>query len=68
VDNNVDDRERAILSALSNPQRARVDNVDIQQATIYEQIAAVKFLAAIQAVRDPAKAFTRMQIVPPGSV
>jgi|WetSurMetagenome_2_1015567.scaffolds.fasta_scaffold1964165_1 hypothetical protein len=64
----LDDLETILTAALTAPQRAKVDTVDITQPTLYEQIALAKHLASINATRDPRKAFTLVKIVPPGAV
>ena len=63
----LDDLETTLTTALTTPQRAKVDTVDVTQPTLYEQIAMAKHLAAINSTRDYAKAFFRMKIVPPGA-
>ena len=63
----LDDLETALTAALTAPQRAKVDTVDITQPTLFEQIALAKHLTAINATRDPRKAFTLIKIVPPGA-
>lgn len=50
------------------PKRAKGDNTEMEQHSLPDQIAAEKFLAAKQAMKNPAKGFTRVKIVPPGTV
>lgn len=64
----LDDLETTLTAALTSPQRAKVDTVDVTQPTLFEQIALAKHLASINSTRDYANAFTRVKIVPPGAV
>ncbi|MBI5726044.1 MAG: hypothetical protein HZA50_18940 [Planctomycetes bacterium] len=50
------------------PASAEVDGVKVQQHSLPDQIAADKYLASKRAGKNPAKAFTRTKIVPPGTV
>ena len=59
--------EATLAAALTAPQRAKVDDVDITQPSIPDQIALAKYLTASSATRDPRKAFTLCKIVPPGT-
>ncbi|MBI5724830.1 MAG: hypothetical protein HZA50_12795 [Planctomycetes bacterium] len=50
------------------PSSAEVDGVKVQQHSLPDQIEADKYLAGKQAGKNPAKALTRVKIVPPGTV
>jgi hypothetical protein len=50
------------------PKQATADGVTVQQHSLPDQIAADKYLASKQAGRNPARALTRVKIVPPGTV
>jgi len=64
-----DDLKDAIKQNAEGPKQATVDGVTAQQHSLTEQIAADKYLADKDAVsKDPTKAFTRVKIVPPGTV
>jgi len=63
-----DDLKGAIKTNAEGPKQASADGVNVQQHSLADQIAADKYLAGKEAVsRNPAKAFTRVKIVPPGS-
>ncbi len=64
-----DDLKDTIKQNAEGPKRASGDAGSVDQHSIPDQIAADKYLAGKDAVsRNPAKAFTRVKIVPPGSV
>ena len=63
-----DDLKDAIKENAAGPASAEVDGVKTQQHPLPDQIAADKYLAAKEARVNPAKAFTRVKIVPPGAV
>jgi len=51
------------------PESAEADGVKVKQHPLPDQIAADKYLAGKEAAqRNPARAFTRVKIVPPGTV
>ena len=50
------------------PQGTNVDGIDVQQHSLSEQIAADKYLASVSSRADFRTAFTRVKIVPPGTV
>ncbi|MBI5725026.1 MAG: hypothetical protein HZA50_13780 [Planctomycetes bacterium] len=50
------------------PASADVDGVRMSQHNLRDQIEADKYLASKRAGKNPAKAFTRAKIVPPGTV
>ena len=53
----------------AGPKQASADGVTVQQHPLPDQIAADKYLAGKRAASEnPAKAFTRVKIVPPGTV
>ena len=64
-----DDLKDTIEQNAQGPRQATVDGVNVQQHSLLDQIAADKYLAAKKAAAtNPAKAFTRVKIVPPGAV
>jgi hypothetical protein len=63
-----DDLKEVIKDNAAGPASAEVDGVKTQQHPLPDQIAADKYLAAKDAQANPAKAFTRVKIVPPGAV
>lgn len=64
-----DDLKDAIKQNAEGPKQASADGVTAQQHSLADQIAADKYLAGKNAAsRNPAKAFTRVKIVPPGTV
>jgi hypothetical protein len=64
-----DDLKDAIKKNAEGPKQASADGVTAQQHSLADQIAADKYLAAKDAAaRNPAKGFTRVKIVPPGTV
>ena len=63
------DIDSAIQQNAEGPKQASADGVSTQQQSLAEQIEADKYLAGKEAVsKNPAKAFTRVKIVPPGTV
>jgi len=53
----------------AGPKQVTADGVTVQQHSLADQIAADKYLAGKRAAsKNPAKAFTRVKIVPPGTV
>jgi hypothetical protein len=64
-----DDLKDAIKQNAEGPKQASADGVSAQQHSLADQIAADKYLAGKDAAsRNPAKGFTRVKIVPPGTV
>ena len=64
-----DDLTNTIQQNAQGPRQAGVDGVNVQQHSLPDQIAADRYLAAKKAAAtNPAKAFTRVKIVPPGAV
>jgi hypothetical protein len=64
-----EDLKDAIKKNAEGPKQASADGVTAQQHSLADQIAADKYLAAKDAAaRNPAKGFTRVKIVPPGTV
>lgn len=63
-----DDLKDAIKDSAQGPKQASADGVSTEQHPLPDQIAADKYLAAKDARKNPAKAFTRAKIVPPGAV
>ena len=64
-----DDLKDAIKQNAEGPKQATADGLSTQQHSLADQIEADKYLAGKDAVsKNPAKAFTRVKIVPPGTV
>jgi hypothetical protein len=63
-----EDLDSTIRQNAQGPESAEVDGVKVKQHSLPDQIAADKYLAQKQAGRSPAKALTRVKIVPPGTV
>ncbi|MBL7134352.1 MAG: hypothetical protein ISS78_09675 [Phycisphaerae bacterium] len=64
-----DDLKDTIKDNASGPKRAKGDSAEMEQHSLKDQIEADKYLAGKDAVsKNPAKGFTRMKIVPPGTV
>lgn len=51
-----------------SPKQASADGVNVQQHSLPDQIAADKYLSQKAAGKNPAKALTRVKIIPPGTV
>jgi len=62
------DLKDAIKQNAEGPESAEVDGVKVKQHALRDQIEADKYLASKAAVQNPAKALTRVKIVPPGTV
>ena len=63
-----EDLKDAIKQNAEGPKQASADGVSTQQHSLGDQIEADKYLAGKDAVsKNPAKAFTRVKIVPPGT-
>ena len=62
-----DDLGDAIRTNAEGPEEATVDGVRMKQHSLPDQIAADKYLAGKRAAVNPAKGFTRLKIVPPGT-
>ena len=64
-----EDLEDTIEQNSAGPKQASADGVSVQQHSLPDQIAADKYLASKRAMSsNPAKAFVRVKIVPPGTV
>ena len=64
-----EDLDSTIEQNAVGPKQASADGVNVQQHPLPDQIAADKYLAGKRAVsKNPGKAFTRVKIVPPGTV
>ena len=64
-----DDLKDAIKQNAEGPAEARGDSGSVRQHGLKDQIEADKYLAGKEAVsKNPAKGFTRVKIVPPGTV
>jgi hypothetical protein len=62
-----DDLEDAIRTNADGPAEAHGDAGGMKQHSLPDQIAADKYLAGKRAAANPAKGFTRLKIVPPGT-
>jgi len=62
-----DNLDNAIRTNAEGPRSASGDSGSMQQHPIPDQIAADKYLAGKRAAANPAKSFTRVKIVPPGT-
>ena len=60
--------ESAIRQNAQSPESASADGIQVKQHNLRDQIEADKYLANKAAARNPAKALTRVKIVPPGTV
>ena len=64
-----DDLKDTIKQNAEGPKRASGDAGSVDQHSLADQIEADKYLASKDAAsKNPAKAFTRVKIVPPGTV
>jgi len=63
-----DDLTDTIKQNAQGPESAEADGVKVKQHPLPDQIAVDKYLASKAATANPAKAFTRVKIVPPGTV
>ena len=64
-----DDLDNTIRENAAGPKRARGDSGEMEQHSLKDQIEADKYLAGKDAVSaNPARAFVRVKIVPPGTV
>ena len=63
-----DEVENSLRQNAQGPESAEVDGVKVKQHPLPDQIAADKYLAGKDAARNPARAMTRVKIVPPGTV
>lgn len=66
--NMAEELDNTIETNAKGPKQAGADGVSVQQHSLPDQIAADKYLASKRAGRNPAKALTRVKIVPPGTV
>ena len=60
--------EDTIAQNAQGPESAEVDGVRVKQHPLPDQVGADKHLGNKAAGKNPAKALTRMKIVPPGAV
>ena len=63
-----EDLDNVIKQIAEGPESAEVDGVRVKQQPLPDIIDADKYLAAKNARANPARAFTRVKIVPPGAV
>lgn len=64
-----EDIENAIEQNATGPRQVTADGVTVQQHSLPDQIAADKHLAAKRVMSsNPAKAFARVKIIPPGTM
>ena len=62
-----EDLDNTIRDSASEPAKASADGVSVERHSLPDQIAADKYLSQKKAGRNPAKALTRVKIVPPGT-
>ena len=62
-----DELEDTIRTNAAGPAEAHGDAGGMKQHSLPDQIAADKYLAGKRAAAKPAKGFTRLKIVPPGT-
>jgi hypothetical protein len=60
--------DNSIRDNASGPAKATSDGTSVEQHTLADQIAADKYLGSKAAGRNPAKALTRVKVIPPGTV
>jgi len=63
-----EDLKDTIKQNAEGPESAEVDGVRVKQHSLRDQIEADKYLANRAAGRNPAKALSRVKIIPPGAV
>ena len=63
-----EDLDNIIRDNASGPAKATADGTSMEQHPLPGQVEVAKHLGAKAAGRNPAKALTRMKIVPPGAV
>jgi len=63
-----EDLDNTIRENAEGPESASADGVQVKQHSLRDQIEADKYLAGKEARRNPARAFVRVKIVPPGTV
>jgi len=60
--------DSTIRENATGPESVSADGVQVKQHDLRDQIAADKYLAGKEAVsKNPARAFVRVKIVPPGT-
>ena len=62
-----DELDETIRTSAEGPAEAHGDSGGMKQHSLPDQIAADKYLAGKRAAADPARGFTRLKIVPPGT-
>ncbi len=64
-----EDLTETIRQNVSGPSKASSDGTSVEQHSLADQIEADKYLSGKNAVAsNPAKAFVKLKIVPPGTV
>jgi hypothetical protein len=63
-----DDIKQAMLENLQGPRSVTSDGVTVQRHSLTDQIALAKYLASLEASKNPARAMMRFRIVAPGTV
>jgi hypothetical protein len=63
-----EDLTDTIAQNAQGPESAEVDGVKVKQHPLPNVIATDKYLGAKAAAKNPAKALTRVKIIPPGTV
>jgi len=62
-----DELKNAIKTNAKGPRQATADGVTIQQHSLKDQIAADQYLEQKAVAKNPARALTRVRIIPPGT-
>ena len=60
--------DSTIRENAAGPELASADGVQVKQHSLRDQIEADKYLAGKDARQNPARSFTWLKIVPPGTV
>ena len=68
ANNMTNELENLIRQNAQGPESASADGVQVKQHSLKDLIAADKYLASKDAMRNPARALVRVKIVPPGTV
>jgi len=63
-----DELKDILIQNAKGPKQAAADGVTVQQHSLKDQIAAAEYLAKKEAAKNPARALTRVRIIPPGTV
>ena len=63
-----DELKDILVQNAKGPRQATADGVTVQQHSLKDQIAADQYLEQKEAAKNPARALTRVRIIPPGTV